>query len=159
MVPEITLQDSRRRGEQVRGVTKEEPMEGPGKLFKQASIVICTGHRLADLERCLESLRRFRAAVAEILIVNNGPYFAPVEEVAKRNEARVIREGRRGVSCARNAGIRAALGSFVAFLDDDTQAGENWLPTLDRPTCRLRCGLRDGRRPRRESRRRCSPSL
>ncbi len=108
-------------------------MEEPGELFKQASIIICTVDRLTDLERCLESLRPFRAAVAEILVVNNGPHLAAVEEIAKRNEARVTTEARRGVSRARNAGIRAAAGTILAFLDDDSVADPNWIPPLLAP--------------------------
>ena len=108
-------------------------MAAPGELFRQASIIICTVDRLTDLERCLESLRPFRAAVAEILVVNNGPHLAGVEEIAKRNEARVTTEARRGVSCARNAGIRAAAGTILAFLDDDSVADPNWIPHLLAP--------------------------
>jgi GT2 family glycosyltransferase len=108
-------------------------MGGLGELFKQTSVIVCTVDRLADLERCLESLQRFRATVAEIIVVNNGPHLAAVEEVAKGRMARVVTEQRRGVSRARNAGIRAALGNFVAFVDDDTRATESWLPHLIAP--------------------------
>lgn len=105
-------------------------METPGELFKQTSIIVCTVDRLTGLERCLESLRPFRAAVAEILVVNNGPHLAGVEEIAKRNEARVTTEARRGLSRARNAGIRAAAGTILVFLDDDSIADPNWIPHL-----------------------------
>lgn len=108
-------------------------MEALGELLKQTSIIVCTVDRFTDLERCLESLRPFRTAVAEVLVVNNGPHLGAVEEIAKRSEARVTTEARRGVSRARNAGIRAAPGNFVAFLDDDTQTCENWLPRLIAP--------------------------
>jgi GT2 family glycosyltransferase len=108
-------------------------MEGPAELFKQASIIICTVDRLGDLERCLESLRPFRAAGAEILVVNNGPHLTAVEEIAKRHGARVTTESVGGVSRARNAGIRAAAGTILASLDDDSVADPNWLPFLLAP--------------------------
>jgi GT2 family glycosyltransferase len=108
-------------------------MEPPGQLQAETSIIICTLDRPADLARCLESLQPFRPAVAEILIVNNGPRLAPVAEIARRFGARVVTEARRGVSRARNAGIRAATGSIIAFLDDDTLADANWIPLLVAP--------------------------
>lgn len=108
-------------------------MEIPRALLKQASIIVCTVDRLPDLERCLDSLRPFRAAEAEILVVNNGSFFAAVEEIAERHGARVVGESRRGVSRARNAGIRNALGIIIVFLDDDTLASEDWLPHLVTP--------------------------
>jgi cellulose synthase/poly-beta-1,6-N-acetylglucosamine synthase-like glycosyltransferase len=75
----------------------------------------------------------FRAAVAEIIVVNNGSHLAAIEEIARRHDARVTTEPCRGNSRARNAGIRAARGNFIAFLDDDTEAGENWLARVVAP--------------------------
>ena len=108
-------------------------MQIPGELLKQACIIVCTVDRLADLEECLKSLRPFRAAVAELIVVNNGPHLAAVEGIARRYDARVVTEPRRGVSRARNAGIRATKGNILAFLDDDSVADPNWLPLLLTP--------------------------
>jgi GT2 family glycosyltransferase len=114
-------------------LSQEEEMEIPGELLKQTSIIVCTVDRLTDLEECLKSLRPFRAAVADIIVVNNGPHLAAVEEVGKRHDARVVTEPQRGVSRARNNGIRAATGNVLAFLDDDSVADPNWLPLLLTP--------------------------
>jgi len=60
----------------------------------------------------------------ELLLVDNGldhplpPWFVDTQKI------KVIQEARSGPSPARNAGISAALGSYVAFLDDD----DRWLP-------------------------------
>jgi GT2 family glycosyltransferase len=114
-------------------VTKEKDLEAPGELLKQVSIIVCTVDRPRELEACLESLRPFTAAVEEIIVVNNGPHVAAVEEAAKRHGARVVAESHRGVSRARNAGIRTAVGNIIAFLDDDSVAEPNWLPLLVAP--------------------------
>lgn len=107
-------------------------MEGRD-LLGQTSVIICTVDRLSDLAQCLDSLRPFQSALAEILIVNNGPRLESVTEIGRQTSARVITEARRGVSFARNAGVRAANGNILVFLDDDTLAEESWLPTLIAP--------------------------
>lgn len=108
-------------------------MESAGELLKQVSIIVCTVDRLSELEKCLTSLEPFRAAAAEVLVVNNGPHPTAVAAVARHHSARVVEELRRGVSRARNAGVRAATGNIVAFLDDDSVADSQWLPLLVAP--------------------------
>ncbi len=108
-------------------------MDDPVELVKQTSIIVCTVDRLTELEECLKSLRPFHSVGAEVVVVNNGPHLAAVEEVARRHAARVVLEPRRGVSRARNAGIRAAAGNILAFLDDDSVAAPDWLPFLLAP--------------------------
>jgi GT2 family glycosyltransferase len=102
-------------------------------LVNSTSIVVCTVDRPSDLEDCLKSLGPFRGVGAEVIVVNNGPRGALVEQIAQRHAARVVLEPERGVSRARNAGIRAAQGSILAFLDDDSVADPNWLPLLVAP--------------------------
>jgi GT2 family glycosyltransferase len=46
---------------------------------------------------------------------------------------RLINEPRRGLSFARNAGIRSARGKFLVFTDDDTLASCDWLENLVAP--------------------------
>ncbi len=111
----------------------DEQMDAEAKLQKQVSLIICTVDRLPDLERCLASVRQVRPGLAEIIVVSNGSHRAAVEEIAGRHDAHVIGEPRRGVGRARNAGIRAAYGKFIAFLDDDAQAGKDWLAHLIEP--------------------------
>jgi GT2 family glycosyltransferase len=108
-------------------------MEIPGELLNHTSIIVCTVDRLADLGACLQSLRPFRTAVREIIVVNNGPHLAAVEGIARSHDSRVVSEHQRGVSRARNAGIRAATGNILAFLDDDSVADPDWLPLLLAP--------------------------
>lgn len=100
---------------------------------RRTTIVICTVDRLADLDACLKSLAPFKADGAEVMVVDNGHLGAEVAAVANRHGATLIHEPRRGVSRARNAGIRATTGDILAFLDDDSAADPSWLPALLEP--------------------------
>ena len=56
----------------------EKNKEIPGELLNETSIIVCTVDRLTDLEACLKSLLPFRARIADIIVVNNGPLLAAV---------------------------------------------------------------------------------
>jgi glycosyltransferase involved in cell wall biosynthesis len=77
----------------------------------------------AYLDRCVSSILRQTYGNLEILLVDDG---SPdrcglmCDEYAKEDpRVRVIHKENGGVSSARNAGIRAARGAFIGFVDSD----------------------------------------
>ena len=91
------------------------------------AVVVCTLGRPEQLAECLGSLAGLATKPAELIVVDNDPSDPRSAEVARRFGARVVPEPRRGLSAARNAGIRAASSPVVAFLDDDCRVEPGWL--------------------------------
>jgi glycosyltransferase involved in cell wall biosynthesis len=86
------------------------------------SVIIPTADRPGPLHRALRSLARQTHRDFETVIVRDGGLPARPVVDAWQHELRltlVDRDTRGGVSAARNAGLAAASGEYVAFLDDD----------------------------------------
>lgn len=104
----------------------------------RVSVVIPTLNRHAALARALGSVRAQVVppdAHAEIVVVDNSPDGNAKDVVAAAAAAsdmavRYLCVPRPGIASARNAGIAAAAGDWVAFIDDDEEAAPNWLAAL-----------------------------
>lgn len=75
------------------------------------------------LKRCVESVRNQTYRNLEIILVDDGsPDSCPqlCDEMAGQDERiKVIHKENGGLSSARNAGIRAASGKYIGFVDSD----------------------------------------
>jgi GT2 family glycosyltransferase len=97
------------------------------------SVVICayTEARWDDLRRAVTSAQRQSLAPSEILLVIDHN-----DALLRRAQADmpgvVVLENqeRRGLSGARNTGVKVAQGDLIAFLDDDAIAEPDWLRSL-----------------------------
>jgi GT2 family glycosyltransferase len=108
-----------------------EDSSGPSPATPSASIVVPTMGRPEYLEVALESVaRQAKALNAELVVVSDGADHRTAA-VATRHGARVVSlPVRHGVNGARNAGIAAAAGDLVIFLDDDVRASSGWLRAM-----------------------------
>lgn len=90
------------------------------------SVVIPTYNRADFLPEALASVRRQEHADLEIIVVDDGSSDATADLVrAFDSSIHFVRfEHNRGVSAARNAGLRLATGEAIAFLDSD----DVWAP-------------------------------
>ena len=89
------------------------------------SVVVPTFNRCALLGRALESVVRQTVPVREVIVVDDGSNDGS-ETVVDRSAlaTRYFWQPNRGVSAARNVGIREARSSWIAFLDSD----DEWRP-------------------------------
>ncbi len=99
------------------------------------SVVIPTFNRLTALREVLEALDAQEGPRFEVLVVNDGSSDGTTawldQRVAERRDAspalRVLHQQNQGPAVARNRGVTAARGRWVAFLGDDTVPSAGWL--------------------------------
>jgi len=92
----------------------------------RVSVIIPTYNRAQLLPRAINSvLRQTVADRCDIVVIDDGSTDDTSTVVARYGDRlQYIRQPHRGVSAARNVGIRASDGEFVAFLDTD----DEWTP-------------------------------
>ncbi len=95
------------------------------------SVVIPVYQRDEELRRCLYALRAQSLPCTdyEIIIVDRGTDRS-TQAIADRFEARRIQQPGRGLANARNLGLAAAQGEFIAFTDSDCIPSRHWLKFL-----------------------------
>jgi GT2 family glycosyltransferase len=95
------------------------------------SVVVPALNAARELNTCLGSLARldYPAERHEVIVVGNGSTDRTARLV-QSHSFRFVRETRRGVAYARNAGVRAARGEIVAFTDPDCAVSTGWLSAL-----------------------------
>jgi GT2 family glycosyltransferase len=101
----------------------------------KVSVVIPTHNRHEKLKGLIAELRRQDLAPSdyEIIIVDDGSQPPVVLDQSPGGpDCTLIRLGGGERSAARNAGVAAAKGSLVVFLDDDMSVGESLLSTYVR---------------------------
>ena len=96
------------------------------------SVAVCLYNREELIEECLLSLthQSLPRELYEVIVVDNNSTdksFEKAERFCREHPGiRVVKELRQGVSHARNRGFREACGKYVAYIDDDSKADQNW---------------------------------
>ncbi len=95
------------------------------------SVVICSLNGAPGVDRCLQALKGQTIADAlQVIVVDDGSTDLTAA-IGYAHGATVIRHpANRGLSAARNSGIRAAAAPVVAFLDDDCVPDPQWAESL-----------------------------
>lgn len=89
------------------------------------SVIIPTFNRRELVREAIVSALKQRGARLEVIVVDDGSVDDTAAMVAEFGDGvRCLRMDHRGVSAARNAGILASRGRWIAFLDSD----DLWLP-------------------------------
>lgn len=121
--------------------TTMPPLSATPACAALVSVVLITKDRAALLPRCLASLFALSWRPFELICVDDGSRddtAATLSRLAAMAPedipVTVCRHTHnRGIGAARNTGITAARGAFVAFTDDDCEVRPDWLTALLQP--------------------------
>lgn len=127
LVPESELKD--RFLDQLLPVRTSNDTTRPANPHERTlSVVIATRDRPELLGECLDSLARQDTALPlEVVVVDNHPESGLTRPVVEGRDGVVLLEEREGgASAARNRGLRASHGEFIALIDDDVVVPPHW---------------------------------
>ena len=103
----------------------------PRSSAQRVSAVVCTRNRPGLLGSCLDGFTRLHPPAGELIVVDQsdgGESGRVVESYHGRIPGlRRLTTSSRGLSRARNEGIRAARGDILAFTDDDCVVRSDWV--------------------------------
>ena len=102
------------------------------------TVLRCGADMCADADaviRCVRMVMERASGPFEVVVVENRPGRSGVRaalDCTFADDARItyVEETARGLSHARNAGIRAARGEFLAFIDDDIVVDPRWMASM-----------------------------
>jgi glycosyltransferase involved in cell wall biosynthesis len=122
--------------------------EAPGsdRPSRLVSVIIPCYRQAHFLASALRSAAAQTHRPLELIVVDDGSPDDVAAVTARFPDARLLRQPNRGLAAARNAGLRASSGDYVAFLDADDvlypHALALGLATLaQRPDCGFAAGL------------------
>ncbi len=106
------------------GRTARPCSEASGLMLKVSVVIPCYNYA-SFLKEAIDSALSQSYAAHEVIVVDDGSS-DDTTAVAKTfgDQIQYIRTENRGVSAARNTGVKAATGDLIAFLDAD----DRWLP-------------------------------
>ncbi len=95
----------------------------------RVSVIVPVWNGAAVIDKCLQAIRDQSCPPeqVEIIVVDNGSSDDTVSRLGATVGVRVIEEPTPGSYAARNAGLRAATGEWVAFTDADCAVSRDWL--------------------------------
>lgn len=103
-------------------------------MDNKISIIVPFYNSSATIEKCIKSIINQTHKNFEAIFVNDGGVDESCEIVKKYmendNRIKLINNNHGGVSSARNAGLRAATGEYIEFLDSDDYLEPNIMKRL-----------------------------
>ena len=102
-------------------------------MTAEVSVVVVSRGRPLQLLCCLDSLAQQFHPRFEVVVVADPAGIAAIGGSRFAGRLKAVAFDRPNISEARNLGIAAAVGSVVAFIDDDAVAEPSWLQNLVSP--------------------------
>jgi glycosyltransferase involved in cell wall biosynthesis len=97
---------------------------------RDLAVIVCTRNRATMLAAALESIGRAVPAGVEVVVVDSASETSETRVVATAADAVYLRTDVRGLSIARNVGLRGTARPIVLFTDDDCIAVDGWTEAI-----------------------------
>src|SRR3989344_5411401 len=95
------------------------------------SVVIPAHNESKYIGRCLKSVFKYgHKYLYEIIVVDNASTDDTAVVALSFPGVRVVREEKKGITCARQKGLETATGDIIAYIDADTEISQNWFETI-----------------------------
>src|SRR5712671_6419188 len=114
------------------GAVREALAEAPFSAnlpWPRISVVVCSYNGARTIRDCLDGLEQLAYPDYEVIVVDDGSTDSTAA-IARQYDYRLTRTENRGLSNARNTGLKAATGEIVAYIDDDAYPDPHWLTYL-----------------------------
>ena len=98
--------------------------------YPSCSVVVPTSRRPAELDRCLAAIAQQAYPRFDVIVVDNSSGDPETEAIARKWNARYVRETKKGLCRARNRGALVSGADVIAYLDDDSVPDSGWLAGL-----------------------------
>jgi len=105
----------------------------PFDLRPLVSVIVPTCNRPDRLREAIQSIYEQTCQDFEIVVVNDGEVDVESVVAGWKDDGRIMsikHDHNRGLAAARNTGLRAAKGTYIAYLDDDDRYLPDHLHTL-----------------------------
>lgn len=93
------------------------------------SVVVCSYNGAATIKDTMEGLMKLNYRNFEVIIVDDGSK-DKTAKIVKEYPFKLISTVNRGLSSARNTGLKNAKGDIIAYIDDDAYPDKHWLDYL-----------------------------
>ncbi|WP_223426848.1 glycosyltransferase [Tateyamaria pelophila] len=101
----------------------------PEREWPKVSVVVCSYNGGRTIRETIEQLLKVDYPNYEVIVVNDGST-DDTPKIAEQYDVKTIPTENRGLSNARNTGLEASSGVYVAYIDDDAYPDPHWLKYL-----------------------------
>lgn len=95
------------------------------------SLIIPAHNEEAHIGACLDSVFKYAQGKFDEVIVVDNASTDKTAEVARSKGARVVFEGRKGLTHARQKGLESVSNEYVAYIDADCRLTPKWFSTVE----------------------------
>jgi GT2 family glycosyltransferase len=101
----------------------------PDYQWPKVSVVVCSCNGAQTVAQTLAALEDMEYPDYETIVIDDGST-DQTSAIASKHNVRLICTENRGLSVARNLGLKAATGEIIAYIDDDAYPDPHWLTYL-----------------------------